>query len=1663
MKKILLIVSFLLTSSIYSQAVSVSNATAQQMINGIINSNCITPSTTIAPILKSGADYAGNPLSAGKFSTPTISDFPFASGIVLSTGGLAKVPGPKTLPFYIGDGSPTWLGDTDMNTFLGASNFSNASSLQFNFKSLKNQISFDYVFVSEEYGNNQCKPESDMVLILLTDLTTGVTKNIATIPSTPPFISPNNIRLAVNNGACADANPGFYGETYNSTNAATAPINFKGTTIPITASSSLVIGREYKIKFVIADRIDSQYDSAIFIGNYEKNISTGTFLGPNRSVCEGESITLPTGITATFEWQRDTSLESQTGSTFTIPASQAFGTHTYKASYFTSNCGNYDGETDEITITFLEPLQIPEPVKLYRCSMSSAYSLSVNTTIMSDVVGYTPVITYHTDALCVTPALPLNYSGNATTLYVKITKPGNPCPVYKQFDLGTLPDPTGVAPPPIKICPRTSTTTAGPYNLRDLDATILNGQSPTFYEVSYHLSPIAANNNTGIINILANGNALIPGGTTTLYARVFIKGNQNCFYTVSFGVVVDTRLPADNPDPVAYCGNTYILPPLTNGHYYPKKFTEPDPTFISQGIEIPALSAVSPLSTTATETVILYVSNQYSSTQNCTDEFPFKITFIRPDYFTETTRTECNIWSLPKLDYGNYVITKPDGTVINTSDAYDLKSPIGVPVSTYLVGYHFESIGTTLNPSCVVNVAPVSITIENSPDLGPDRENIFTCNPPYFLPALTNPLAKYYDGPHVTGQPLPNEIALSTPLNASKDIYVYAEATSPITCPSEDYFRIEVGLTFPNPPITCTYQLPVPVVGKYYARSHSDPLGPGPEILPGYDVPSPGTYWLYVAPIPSDPTTCAFPYVREVSFFVNVTHPPADDIAGFESPHCGVFLLPPLVNGKYYTKSHFNGENGGTQLFANSPVPVGTPTNPTTTIYVYAAPRPPLLTCAFEKVFIFTNNPIPLVDTLLDHDECDNDFYQLAPLTNGNYYTAPHNPNGTGGGQLLDTQALRLIQGPVNKRIYIYNRDATTNCYDESFFDIKFGKVLIDPIANPIIESCTNFTLSTLTNGKYYEDTGGFQGTIPLPGTGNGVEITNLTRTIPITTTLPFYDDTIYIYNATLDGSRIICPKESNFRLILYKKPVINPISDIYVCKNTDVKLIDLPSISGTNIFSPISMPAKYYTGSHLNGGTGGLEVDANTVLTNNQTIYAYAKNASIIPGSTFAGCESEVSFKLNIFKVDKINDISGCGSIALSDLPTLTTGGYYSSANGVNPVIASDLINTGTTILTKKLYIHGTSGFPAAQCQTDQTDFNVTINPIPVANPVTSIIDRTFCDTDSDNDGQFSVNLSVFSSTILGATQTGSEFSVTYHATSNDALLNQNSITSINDSKVFAIVHNSNFGSCTSLPLEINFIIKKLPEPKPEDKIICVDNVTNLPDTGVFVTLDANLPTGHTFEWFDKNGIIVAATNNTYTTNVPGVYSVVATSTDPINPCSSLRADVNVIPSSIAITGYSVTQNFEDNQTIIVIASGANDDFEYSLDGAPYVTSNVFENLLDGNHTIIVRDINGCGQSPPINALIINYPKYFTPNGDSFNDTWNIKGLDKNQIGAKISIYDRHGKLLKQISPSSNIGNGWDGTYNGAQMPSSDYWFTVRYLEDGLEKEFKSHFAMKR
>ena len=136
---------------------------------------------------------------------------------------------------------------------------------------------------------------------------------------------------------------------------------------------------------------------------------------------------------------------------------------------------------------------------------------------------------------------------------------------------------------------------------------------------------------------------------------------------------------------------------------------------------------------------------------------------------------------------------------------------------------------------------------------------------------------------------------------------------------------------------------------------------------------------------------------------------------------------------------------------------------------------------------------------------------------------------------------------------------------------------------------------------------------------------------------------------------------------------------------------------------------------------------------------------------------------------------------------------------------------------------------------------------------------------------------------------------------------------------------------------------------------------------------------------------------------------------------------------------------------------------YEYRLDNGPWQLDGTFTNVSAGFHEVSVRDLNGCGISTE-SVLVIDYPRFFTPNGDGYNDTWRIDGLEQ-RPQATIYIFDRYGKLLKQLNP---LSQGWDGTFNGKPLPATDYWFSVTLdviygSEESNIKTFTGHFSLKR
>jgi gliding motility-associated-like protein len=69
-----------------------------------------------------------------------------------------------------------------------------------------------------------------------------------------------------------------------------------------------------------------------------------------------------------------------------------------------------------------------------------------------------------------------------------------------------------------------------------------------------------------------------------------------------------------------------------------------------------------------------------------------------------------------------------------------------------------------------------------------------------------------------------------------------------------------------------------------------------------------------------------------------------------------------------------------------------------------------------------------------------------------------------------------------------------------------------------------------------------------------------------------------------------------------------------------------------------------------------------------------------------------------------------------------------------------------------------------------------------------------------------------------------------------------------------------------------------------------------------------------------------------------------------------------------------------------------------------------------------------------------------FTPNGDGTNDKWSVPGL-RFYEGARISVFDKAGSRMFYTEIPDQ---GWDGTFNGKELPIGSYFWVIEALEVG-------------
>uniref|UniRef100_UPI0035AEF537 T9SS type B sorting domain-containing protein n=1 Tax=Flavobacterium sp. TaxID=239 RepID=UPI0035AEF537 len=567
-------------------------------------------------------------------------------------------------------------------------------------------------------------------------------------------------------------------------------------------------------------------------------------------------------------------------------------------------------------------------------------------------------------------------------------------------------------------------------------------------------------------------------------------------------------------------------------------------------------------------------------------------------------------------------------------------------------------------------------------------------------------------------------------------------------------------------------------------------------------------------------------------------------------------------------------------------------------------------------------------------------------------------------------------------------------------------------------------------------------------------------------------------YTYTLPANSV-CPELSSSVVVTNNPlPTVSSIATLEQCDD---------NLDGDDTNGKATFNLNTKTTEVLNGQTGvtvTYHLTASDAIANTGSITTYYGGNNTIHvrlTNTVTGCYNVTSFevKVNVKPVvsntitltqcdddtDAITDFNLTEANGLLSTQSNLTFAYFSTQteaeNNTNPITNTTVYNSANNGV---VWARVTNEFGCYR--TAKVNLIVSTTQVPAGFQFTlNACDEFISLSDPDFDGIDYFNLNPATTAILNLFPGNQNLTVTYYTSQANALAEINAITTLTNFRntiphsqtIWVRIDSSLNNDCIGLGPYVTLTVNPLPNfDLPTSKILCVQPTTG---TGL-LPIDATptTPGSYSYVWTPTN------TNSNpaiYNITQAGTYKVVVTNTT--TGCTKQdQIQVTVSSAPASVTAVLNNELFAPGlSSIRAITSGGFGDYEYSLDTIEWQDYPVFNNLENGSYTIYVRDKNGCGNMLISNTLqTISYPNYFTPNGDSYNDTWNIVGLTP-EFEAKIYIFDRYGKLLKEVNPYQN--NGWDGTYNGNLMPSTDYWFRIEYKQNGVAKEFRSHFSLKR
>ncbi|MBA4319252.1 MAG: hypothetical protein C0412_12695 [Flavobacterium sp.] len=416
-----------------------------------------------------------------------------------------------------------------------------------------------------------------------------------------------------------------------------------------------------------------------------------------------------------------------------------------------------------------------------------------------------------------------------------------------------------------------------------------------------------------------------------------------------------------------------------------------------------------------------------------------------------------------------------------------------------------------------------------------------------------------------------------------------------------------------------------------------------------------------------------------------------------------------------------------------------------------------------------------------------------------------------------------------------------------------------------------------------------------------------------------------------------------------------------------------------------------------------------------------------LLSNTTLTQCDDN-SDGITVFDLTKVDNIIKNNNSTLS--PVVYYESLANAQGKINPILNPATYTNKPSIPI--LFARVTNTFNCANYA--QVSLVIANNSIATQNPVAT------CDGDAIQDGlyQFDLNAQVTPQVLTGLPP---GMIVEYYSVSSDAVSQKNSLpnifknTTANQQIIYARIING--ADCYGI-IPITLVVNTFSPPNFQDETaaLCLGSTTTL-----------SVATGFSSYLWNTG-----ATTNSISIAASGDYSVMVTDT---NGCTKTKK-FTVTSSGIAtITGATVN-DFAGNENSVLIEYTGVGNYEFSIDGSYFQDNPLFTGIAPGNYLAYARDKNGCGLSTPYSIYVLDYPRFFTPNGDGYNDDWKIKNLELFPK-AVITIFNRYGKILQELN---TINPSWNGTYLENELAADDYWF---HLNFGDGKIIKGHFSLKR